>query len=124
MDLVREFRRGAVALHVLHHASEDAVHGAWLSEELASHGYRISPGTLYPLLHRMADAGLITGSDEVVAGRVIRRYRATKRGDEALAQLRGVIRELSDEVGSDGSKSEPARSRRRVATRATSSRRA
>ena len=122
MDLVREFRRGAVALHVLHHASEGAVHGAWLSAELASHGYRISPGTLYPLLHRMADAGLVTGSEEVVAGRVIRRYRATKRGEEALAQLRGVIRELADEVGSVGAGSEPSRSRRRVGTRASSRR--
>jgi DNA-binding PadR family transcriptional regulator len=116
MDLVREFRRGAVALHVLHHASEGAVHGAWLSEELARHGYQISPGTLYPLLHRMAAAGLIAGSEEVVDGRVIRRYRATKRGEESLAQLRGAIRELSDEVGSGGAKPEPPRTRRRAPT--------
>jgi DNA-binding PadR family transcriptional regulator len=102
MDLVREFRRGAVALHVLHHASADEVHGAWLSEELARHGYRISPGTLYPLLHRMAAAGLIDGRDEVVAGRVLRRYRATKRGDKALAELRGVIHELAAEIDPDG----------------------
>ena len=85
-------------MHVLHHASEGAVHGAWLSEELARHGYRISPGTLYPLLHRMADAGLISGSEEVVDGRVLRRYHATRRGEKALAALRDVIRELSDEV--------------------------
>ncbi|MCU1429691.1 MAG: PadR family transcriptional regulator [Actinomycetia bacterium] len=98
MDLVREFRRGAAAVHVLHHATEGSVHGAWLSEELARHGYRISPGTLYPLLHRMADAGLITGAAEVVDGRVLRRYRATRKGTNALAALRGVIRELADEI--------------------------
>jgi DNA-binding PadR family transcriptional regulator len=98
-DLVRDFRRGAVAVHVLHHAAEHPVHGAWLTEELARHGYRISPGTLYPLLHRMAEAGLIVGTDEVVDGRVLRRYHATRRGKQALDELRVSIRELADEVG-------------------------
>jgi PadR family transcriptional regulator PadR len=102
MDLVRDFRRGAVAVHVLHHASAGVVHGAWLSEELARHGYRISPGTLYPLLHRMAEAGLITDTEEVVDGRVLRRYRATRKGQKALAELRGSIEELADEVGARG----------------------
>lgn len=99
MDLVRDFRRGAVAVHVLHHAAEGEVHGAWLSEELARHGYRISPGTLYPLLHRMTEAGLVTDREEVVDGRVLRRYRATRAGERALTELRETIRELADEVG-------------------------
>src|SRR5689334_19743610 len=99
MDLVRDFRRGAVAVHVLHHAAEEPVHGAWLSEELGRHGYRISPGTLYPMLHRLAAAGLISGNEDVVDGRVIRRYRATRKGERALASLRSVIGELADEVG-------------------------
>jgi DNA-binding PadR family transcriptional regulator len=98
MDLVRDFRRGAVAVHVLHHAAEGEVHGAWLSEELARHGYRISPGTLYPLLHRMSEAGLVADHEEVVDGRVLRRYRATRAGERALAELRETIRELADEV--------------------------
>ncbi len=101
MDLVRDFRRGAVAVHVLHHAAEDYVHGAWLSEELARHGHRISPGTLYPLLHRMVDAGLLTDHEAVVDGRVLRRYRATRAGRRALSELRVSIRELAGEVGVD-----------------------
>jgi DNA-binding PadR family transcriptional regulator len=99
MDLVRDFRRGAVAVHVLHHAAEGPVHGAWLTEELARHGYRISPGTLYPLLHRMTEAGLLTQTEEVVDGRVLRRYEATRRGRRSLDELRVSIRELADEVG-------------------------
>ena len=55
---MREFQRGAVRLHILHHAAEAEVHGAWLTHELASHGYRISPGTLYPTLHRLEAEGL------------------------------------------------------------------
>jgi len=98
VDLVRQFRRGAVALHVLHHADERDVHGAWLTAELARHGYRISPGTLYPLLHRLESDRLLRGRDEVVDGKVLRRYRATAQGRKALHQLRGVIGELADEV--------------------------
>jgi len=103
VDLVRDVRRGAVAVHVLQHAAEHPVHGAWMSDELARHGYHISPGTLYPLLHRMADAGLITGTDEVVDGRVRCSYRATRAGRKALGELRGVIRELAEEIGASSS---------------------
>jgi DNA-binding PadR family transcriptional regulator len=99
MDLVREFRRGAVAVHVLHHAAQEPVHGAWLTEELARHGYSISPGTLYPLLHRMTEAGLLAPAEEVVDGRVLRRYAATRAGKRALDELRGSVRELAGEVG-------------------------
>jgi DNA-binding PadR family transcriptional regulator len=98
LDVVRRFRQGAVAVHILHHAEEGDVHGAWLTEELARHGHRLSPGTLYPLLHRLEDEGLLAGRDEVVAGRVLRRYRATRDGRTALAELRQVVTELAGEV--------------------------
>ena len=99
LDVVRRFRQGAVALHILHHAEESDVHGAWLTVELARHGHRLSPGTLYPLLHRLEDEGLLAGHDEVVDGRVLRRYRATTQGRQALAELRHVVAELAGEVG-------------------------
>ena len=98
LDLVRRFRQGAVAVHILHHAEEGEVHGAWLTEELARHGHRLSPGTLYPLLHRLEDEGLLTGRNEVVDGRVLRRYGVTLEGRNALAELRQVVAELAGEV--------------------------
>ena len=98
MDVVREFLRGAVPVHVLHHAAEEEVYGAWMAEELAHHGYRISPGTLYPLLHRMEIAGLLTSNERVVAGRIRRVYTATRAGRDALAQLRVVVAEMAGEV--------------------------
>src|ERR1039458_10522709 len=48
----RELYSGLIRLHVLHHAAEEPIFGLGMVEELARHGYRISPGTLYPLLHR------------------------------------------------------------------------
>ncbi len=98
MGRVREFLRGAVELHILHHADEHELHGAWMRRELANHGYRISPGTLYPTLHRLEARGLLTSRKEIVEGRTRRLYRATAPGHEALVEMRRALRELADEV--------------------------
>jgi DNA-binding PadR family transcriptional regulator len=95
---LRLFRRGAVRLHILHHAAEGEVDGAWLSVELARHGYDISPGTMYPVLHELEAEGLLTSRHEVVAGRRRRRYRATAEGGRVLAACRHAVRELAGEV--------------------------
>jgi DNA-binding PadR family transcriptional regulator len=98
VDLVQDFTRGAVQVHVMHHACEGDVHGAGLIEELARHGYRLSPGTVYPMLHRLESAGLLT-SHEVIADRRQRRvYRATPAGKKAFAECRRSISELAQEV--------------------------
>ncbi|MET7335022.1 helix-turn-helix transcriptional regulator [Nonomuraea sp. NPDC005650] len=39
--------------------SEQDIRGAWMTEELKRHGYVISPGTLYPTLHRLEAGGYI-----------------------------------------------------------------
>lgn len=98
---MREFKRAAVRLHILHHAADDEVHGAWLTEELKHHGYQVSPGTLYPTLHRLEADGLLTSRRDVVDGRTRRVYRATAAGHAALAEDRRVLRELADEVLAD-----------------------
>jgi PadR family transcriptional regulator len=82
----------------LHHAAERPIDGAWMSAELARHGYRISPGTLYPTLHRLEAAGLLTGHDDLEASRRVRRYTITDADREALAEARRALRELSDEL--------------------------
>lgn len=95
---MRQFLRGAVQLHVLHHAALEDIDGAWMSQELARHGYQISPGTLYPTLHRMEAEGLLVSREELVEGRRRRRYRATGEGRRVLEQTRRALRELADEV--------------------------
>lgn len=95
---MREFQRAAVRLHILHHAVEQEVHGAWLTEELASHGYTISPGTLYPTLHRLESDGLLESEQRVVEGRTRRVYRATEAGRLALVADRRALAELAREV--------------------------
>lgn len=106
MDVEREFLRGMVPVHVLHHAAQEPLNGAWMSSELARHGYAISPGTLYPLLHRMRQAGLLESAKHAVDGRVVRSYRATAEGCQVLARLRELIGEVAGEVLGSGSGSD------------------
>jgi DNA-binding PadR family transcriptional regulator len=113
MDVLREFRRGAVRLHVLHHAAAGEVTGVWLSEELAHHGYRISPGTLYPLLHALEADGLLRSRHLTENGRVLRYYRATRAGRATLAAARSALAELAGELlvgGSSGTTNPEGRS--------------
>ena len=100
---MREFLRGAVRLHVLHHVADQEVNGAWMAEELGRHGYKISPGTLYPTLHRMEEEGLLVSRREVRSGRSVRLYGITDVGRAALAEERAVLAELASEVLGRGS---------------------
>jgi PadR family transcriptional regulator PadR len=94
----QELLSGLIRLHILHHAAEGDIYGQWMIEELARHGYRMSPGTLYPLLHGMEERGYVQSRQER-AGRSIRRlYRATPLGREALALAREKVRELFGEI--------------------------
>jgi DNA-binding PadR family transcriptional regulator len=95
---MREFLRGAVDLHILHHAAEGEIHGAWMSRELAGHGYEISPGTLYPTLHRLESEGLLASRKVVEGGHSRRVYTITAAGRKALKRMRRALRELADEV--------------------------
>ena len=95
---MREFMRGAVRLHILHHAAEQEIHGAWMTRELARHGHDISPGTLYPTLHRLEADGLLTSEQRLVDGRTRRVYRATTAGRRVLAEDCAALGELAREV--------------------------
>lgn len=79
-------------------AAEGEIHGAAMSAELARHGHQISPGTLYPTLHRLYQNGLLTCRDEVRHGRRIRLYRITPAGRDTLNQMRNALRELASEI--------------------------
>ena len=93
-----EFRRGAVRLHILHHAAEGEIYGAWMRDELAEHGHHISPGTLYPVLHAMQQQGLLASREVLVEGRTRRLYQTTAAGRDELAACRRALAELANEV--------------------------
>ena len=112
--IVRDVALGFVRVHVLHHAAEGSVYGLEMIDELERHGYDIGPGTLYPLLHGLEEAGFLRSRRTLVGGKLRRYYRTTKAGDDLLATLRTRIRELVDEVLPRARSSSPARRKNAV----------
>jgi DNA-binding PadR family transcriptional regulator len=96
--LDREFFLGFIKIHILYHASKEPIFGVEIAEELARHGYDISPGTLYPTLHRLEKEGYLESSSRVVGGKVRKYYRATTKGKRVLETSSKRIRELVHEV--------------------------
>jgi PadR family transcriptional regulator, regulatory protein PadR len=89
---------GFIRLHVLHHAADGEIYGQWMIDELGRHGYRLSAGTLYPMLHGMERRGYLVSRKER-DGRAFRRlYTITPLGREALDIARRQVRELVREV--------------------------
>jgi PadR family transcriptional regulator, regulatory protein PadR len=94
----RDLYSGLIRLHVLHHAAEEPIFGLGMIEELGRHGYRISPGSLYPILHGLERKGYLKVA-EVRNGKSLRKvYRATPAGRKALAAVRDKVRELFHEL--------------------------
>lgn len=94
----REMYAGLIRIHILYHACHGPVFGLGMIEELQRHGYKLSAGTLYPLLHGMEKKGYLY-SRKTRAGRVIRRvYRGTRAGHRALAAAGEKVKELLGEL--------------------------
>jgi PadR family transcriptional regulator PadR len=94
----KELYSGLIRLHVLHHASRGPVYGLWMIRELGHHGYRIGPGTMYPLLHRLEEKGYLKSHESRSGGQLRRSYAITPSGRRALAQGKAKVRELFDEL--------------------------
>jgi DNA-binding PadR family transcriptional regulator len=98
-ELEREILLSFWKAHILHHAGEKPLHGQWVIFELRRHGYEISAGTLYPLLHRMERVGWLKGKADPNGGKRARKdYRLTPEGRKALEIVREQIKELYGEV--------------------------
>src|SRR5215813_1315571 len=94
----KDLYSGLIRLHVLYHACQEPVFGAGIIEELARHGYRLSPGTLYPLLHGLEEKGYLRSAGESGGRQARRVYRATPKGRKALAGAKVKVRELFSEL--------------------------
>jgi len=94
----RTFFLGFVRLHILYHASQSPIYGLEMIRELSRHGYQLSPGTLYPILHGLEKEGFLTSQQEVVEGKVRRVYTITPAGQEALRESITKVRELFNEI--------------------------
>ena len=94
----KDLYSGLIRLHVLHHAVEEPIFGLGMIEELTRHGYRISPGTLYPLLHGLERKGYLRSSLQSKGKSRRKVYRATPLGRKVLKAAKDKVRELFHEL--------------------------
>jgi DNA-binding PadR family transcriptional regulator len=112
----RELYSGLIRLHVLYHASKEPIFGLEMIEELERHGYRLSPGTMYPLLHGLENKGWLRSARTGNRPNSRLVYRATAAGRAALTVAKDKVRELFRELFEDlinAGSSAPAKRRRR-----------
>ncbi|MFC4766988.1 PadR family transcriptional regulator [Effusibacillus consociatus] len=95
---MREFFLGFIKIHILHHANKEPIYGAYMMQELAHHGYKVSPGTIYPTLHVLEKNGYLQSKEHLVGGKIRKYYLITDKGKEALTETCQKIKELVDEV--------------------------
>lgn len=72
-----------------------------MMKELESHGYKVSPGTLYPLLQKMEKMRLLKSRWEVQNGKRVRLYEITQEGLEVLEEGKKKVKELCREILGD-----------------------
>ncbi len=96
--MIREIDLAFIKIHILYHAKQEAVFGVGLIAELARHGYKLSPGTLYPILAKMERLGLLTCKRKTVAHKQRKYYRITPAGNTLLKEARRKTKELYMEV--------------------------
>ena len=96
--IMRKLFLGFIQVHILHHAQEEPFYGSWMIDELKNHGYDMSPGTLYPILHNMEEEGILKVEKQNVGGKIRKYYSITSYGVEVFADMKHGIRELLNEV--------------------------
>lgn len=108
----RDLYSGLIRLHLLYHACKEPIFGLQMIEELGRHGYKLSPGTMYPLLHGLEEKGLLRSTRQ--GSRNDRRvYRATPAGRKALAIAKERVQELFSELFDDVLAGRPEKRRKR-----------
>lgn len=96
--ILRKLFLGFIQIHILHHAKKEPFFGSWMLEELKEHGYQMSPGTLYPILHNMESSGLLEKEERIVSGKIRKYYKITEIGDNVLSEAKQKAFELFKEV--------------------------
>ena len=93
-----EFYTGLVRLFILSEAAKRPIFGMWLIEALNEHGYKIGPGTLYPILHSFERRGLLRSETSLDGTRTRRMYKTTAFGKRMLEHIRTRSRGLAKHV--------------------------
>lgn len=95
---VNDFFSSFIKIHILHHAQKEEIYGSWMIHELEEHGYKISPGAIYPIFKSLEKRGLLKCREEQT-GKVKRKwYKITSQGSKELKEAKVKLKELMGEV--------------------------
>jgi PadR family transcriptional regulator PadR len=97
-QIMRKLFLGFIHIHILHHAKKEPFYGSWMIEELKEHGYEISAGTLYPILHNLQTNGALKVQERNVEGKIRKYYSITTIGEDVLKEARAKAYELFKEI--------------------------
>ena len=96
--ILRKLFLAFMRIHILYHAKKEPFFGLWMIEELKSHGYEVSSGTIYPILHSMEEDGILICKEKTIDGKVRKYYSLTDKGDKILTEVKEKTKELSQEI--------------------------
>ncbi|KPI55208.1 PadR family transcriptional regulator [Clostridioides difficile] len=96
--ILRKLFLGFIQIHILHHAQKKPFYGSWMMKELQHHGYEISAGTLYPILHNLEKSELVTVEEKLESGKIRKYYSITSKGTIILNEAKEKIKELTSEL--------------------------
>jgi DNA-binding PadR family transcriptional regulator len=98
MTVNRKFFLGFIRIHILYHAQNENIYGVQMMDELSKHGYKLSPGTLYPILHSLEGEGFLKSEKKNVKGKIRKYYTITPAGNKILLEALVKLKELTSEL--------------------------
>ena len=96
--IYRKLFLGFFQIHILHHAKQEKIYGAYMIDELKHHGYHVGPSHIYPLLHEMVSNKLLNVEEQLINGKIRKYYSITSEGLEVLDTAINMVKELTHEV--------------------------
>ena len=96
--LNRKFFLGFIRIHILYYARKKEIYGVQMMDELKNHGYQVSPGIIYPILHSLENEGFLKSREKNVRGKIRKYYKITVKGEKILQESRKKIKKLINEV--------------------------
>ncbi len=99
----RQMKKGVLEMLVLKLLEQEAKYGYQIIQEMrekSEETFLLKDGTLYPILYRLEDDGLVAGKWSQAQGKQVPRkyYEITKEGLDALCEIKEVWRHISEGV--------------------------
>ena len=100
----RQMKKGVLDMLVLRMLKTEVKYGYQIIKELREKSgeiFLLKDGTLYPILYRLEDDGLVVSRWSEAVGKQVPRkyYEITEEGKRALAEIVEVWKRISDGVG-------------------------